>query len=175
MVTAATTTTGAERPPRLVFVYTWDIVRAVLAMLAALAAFSGGIDANGRAVPISLPEQLLDAVSAGCYAAVLISLSVLLGRRQAWVRRAQLAVLGVSALLIVASLFALLLTGGAYREAFIGNGLFLALDAAAVWSLTRADAGTWYLVPGVTPRYISFPAAFWAASSAAIIVITFLH
>src|SRR5437016_3585782 len=86
MATAVAPAT-TQSPPRLVFVYTWDILRAVGAIFGALAAFSGGFDAAGRQVAIPVWMQLVGALSAAAYAAALITVGALLGRRQWWVRR----------------------------------------------------------------------------------------
>src|SRR5258708_14724142 len=92
------------KPPRLVFVYTWDILRAVGAVVGAFTAFAGGIDVNGRAVALPLWQQITAGVSGGAYAGALIVVAMLLVRRQAWVRTAQLILLVLSAVLIVFSL-----------------------------------------------------------------------
>jgi hypothetical protein len=153
-----------DRPPRLVFVYTWDVVRSVGALVAALAAFAGGIDVNGKAVSLPLWEQVVGGVSSAAYAGALIVVAVLLARREAWVRRAQLVLLTLSAALIVASVIPAA-HSASLVPLIIGAAAFLALDFAAIWSLTRSDAHSWYVVPGTTPKYMSACVLLWLAGS----------
>ena len=159
-----------ERPPRLVFVYTYDVVRCVGALIAAFSAFAGGIDINGKLVPLPLWEQIAGGVSSVAFAAALIVIAALLARREMWVRRAQLVLLALSAILIVVSVFPST-SSAALAPLLIGAGAFLALDIAAIWSLTSDDAKRWYIAPGTTQRYMSACIVLWFAGSVALLFV----
>jgi hypothetical protein len=163
-----------DRPPRLVFVYTWDVIKSVGALVAALAAFAGGVDINGKAVPLPLWEQVVGGVSYTAYAGALIVAAVLLARREMWVRREQLVLLILSAVLIVTSIFPAA-SGASLAWLLVGAGAFLALDFAAIWSLTRADAKRWYVVPGKTPKYMTACVVLWIVGSVITQIVEGIH
>jgi hypothetical protein len=159
-----------DRPPRLVFVYTWDVIKSVGALIAALSAFAGGIDINGEAVSLPLWEQIVGGVSSTAYAAALIVAAVLLARHEMWVRREQLILLVLSAVLIVVSIFPAA-SSAQLGWLLAGAGAFLALDFAAIWSLTRGDALRWYVVPGKTPKYMTACVVLWIVGSVVLLVV----
>jgi hypothetical protein len=167
---ASAITTAEDRPPRLVFVYTWDVIKSVGALIAALTAFAGGIDINGKAVSLPLWQQILGGVSSAAYAGALIVAAVLLARHEMWVRREQLILLVLSAVLIVVSIFPAA-SSAQLGYLLAGAGAFLALDFAAIWSLTRSDAKRWYLVPGKTPKYMTACVALWIVGSAVLLAV----
>ena len=160
----------SERPPRLVFVYTWDIIRAVLALLAALSAFAGGYEVHGKAVALPLWEQIAGGVGSAAYAAALIVVAALLARREMWVRKAQLLILLLSAAMIAASVIPAA-TSADLLPLLLSAAAFLALDAAAVYSLTREDAHRWYIAPTTTPRYMTACVALWLAGSLTLLIV----
>ena len=91
-------TDSERRPTAILLVYTWDIVRAILVFFVALAAFGGATDLSGKTVQLSTPVQILLALSSAALGAVLLLVGMLLTRHAAWVRRAQITVLGESPL-----------------------------------------------------------------------------
>ena len=57
-----------RRPGPILAVYSWDMLRALLALLGALAAFGGQATVGSRTVNVSLGEQILAAVSSASFA-----------------------------------------------------------------------------------------------------------
>jgi hypothetical protein len=158
MAASAQAVATAERPPRLVFVYTWDIIRAVLAIIGAMSAFAGGTQTGTKVVDLPVWEQVVGGVSSAAYAAALIIVSVLLSRHQSWVRSAQLILLLLSAVFIAISI----VPAASLGPIAVAIGIaFLALDFAALWSLTRRDATAWYSVPGSIPKYMIGCLVLW--------------
>ncbi len=158
-------------------IYSWDMVLALLALLGALAAFGGEATVGTRTVDVSLAEQVLAAVESASFAALLIILATLLTRRQRWVRTAQIATLGIAiALGAVSLLLAAVLPGQGVQSTALAAVLVLVVDAAAVVALTGTRVAGWYAGrDGRMPRYVGGTMAFWAASSAVLIVLSALR
>jgi hypothetical protein len=159
-----------RRPTSLLLVYVWDMVLAVLALFGALAAFGGGVEEHGRTVTLSLPVQLLQAFSSGALAASLIVIGSLLTRQQAWVRRAQIVLLAMTAGLGLTSLLADEVTAGEGLQLgpLLGSVLFALLDVAAIVVMTGPRLTAWHRKHGPVPLYLGGLVAFWAATSVAL-------
>jgi hypothetical protein len=169
---AQSETDEEKRPAVILAIYSWDMLLAILALLAALAAFAGQATVGSRTVNVTVGEQVLAAVSAASLAALLIILATLLTRRQRWIRRAQITTFATAIALGAASLVVALLPGqGLQAVSALTSLLLLLLDAIAIVALTGQRVVAWYNAGVAMPRYISATIAFWAASSAVLIVI----
>ena len=166
-----------RRPAAVLAVYTWDMVRALLALLGALAAFGGQATVGNRSVNVTLGEQILAAVSSASFAALLIILATLLTRRQRWVRIAQIATLGTAIAIGATSLLlAAVLPGQGLSTSALTAVLVLVVDAAVILAMTGQRVVAWYnLREARIPVYITGTIVFWAASSAVLIVIQALR
>ena len=173
---AQSETDEGKRPAVILAIYSWDMLLAILALLAALAAFAGEATVGNRTVNVTVGEQVLAAVSAASLAALLIILATLLTRRQRWIRRAQITTFATAIALGAASLVVALLPGqGLQAVSALTSLLLLLLDAIAIVALTGQRVVAWYNAGVAMPRYISATIAFWAASSAVLIVIQALR
>jgi len=104
-----------HRPGAVLFVYTWDLALAILALFGALASFAGGVaTGSGRTATLPLGVQVIAAVSAACFAATLIIIASLLTRKQAWVRLTQIGTLASAIALAAISVVV---------GAIVGNGV----------------------------------------------------
>lgn len=163
-----------ERRPSLVLaIYSWDMLLALLALLAALASFGGEATVGARTVSVGVGEQVLAGVSSGAYAALLIILATLLTRRHRWVRRAQLttfaSAIGLGALSL---LLELVLPGHGVALQYILTALLvLLLDVTAMVILTGSSIVQWYRNPGPMPRYITGTLGFWVLSSLVLVAL----
>jgi hypothetical protein len=163
-----------RRPTAVLLVYTWDLVRAILVFFVAFAAFGGATDVSGKTVQLSTPVQILLALSSAALGAVLLLLGMLLTRHGAWIRRAQLTVLAMMVGIGLLSFAVVQWRSGFHIEQLLGT-LFLALiDLLALFAMTARRVAAWYRDPGQVPFYIGALVAFWAAVSAAYIVIAAL-
>ena len=175
---APTATTEEERRPAAILVaYSWDMVRALLALLGALAAFGGQVRVGSRDVNVGLGEQILAAVASASFAALLIILATLLTRRHRWVRTAQIVTLGTAiAIGAVSLLLAAVLPGQGLQLSALSAVLVLLVDAAVIVAMTGQRVVTWYSVgESRVPAYVAGTIAFWAASSTVLIVIQALR
>lgn len=161
-----------RRPGGVLFVYSWDLVLALGAIIAALAAFGGGLSVGDQTFDVPIPLQIVSALRSACYAAALIIVATLLTRRLRWVRITQIVILSLAILLIVVSLATgrVISKHGADYQVLLGNLLFVLIDAAAIVVMTGNRVRDWYQGPGDVPLYARGTIAFWAASSAALIV-----
>ncbi len=174
---APTATEEERRPAAILIAYSWDMVRALLALLGALAAFGGQVTVGSRLVTVGLGEQILAAVSSALFAALLIILATLLTRRHRWVRLAQIVTLGTAiAIGAVSLLLAAVLPGQGLQVSALSAVLVLLVDAAVIVAMTGQRVIAWYSV-GETriPAYVVGTIAFWAANSAVLIVIQALR
>lgn len=162
----------ARRPTAILLVYTWDLVLALGAVFGALAAFGGRLVVGDRSVDIPLPLQVVAALESGAFAAALLTVATLLTRRLAWVRRAQIALLTVHIALIAVSVTTARVIRGPGTDvaALLGNLMVALINATALLALTGQRVREWYAGPGETPVYARGTIAFWAGSSAALIV-----
>ena len=170
-----TTTTSAEerRPTALLLVYSWDIVRGILALIGALSSFGGAVVVAGRTVDVSVGAQILTALAAAALSAALIVVGTLLTRHQAWVRRAQIVVL-VMAVLMAAGSFAvdqLTAHAGLDVGGLLGLATISLIDLVAVFAMTGPRIVAWFGQPGSVPIYVSGLVAFWAATMVAFVTV----
>ena len=170
-------TVGGEaedrRPAALVLVYTWDIVRAILALFAALGSFSGTRRQNGRDVSVPITVQILQALAAGALAIALFLIGTLLTRRAAWVRRAQWIVLVMAIAFNAVTVTVSMVTDETARDLTTGlvSALLVLVDLLVVAVMTGPRMKRWFNDPGVVPTYIGGLIAFWAAASGAFFVL----
>lgn len=162
----------APRPAVLLFVYTWDLILAILAVFGALAPFAGGVPSTaGQPRQVPLPVQILAALSSAAYAAILIIVASLLTRRRRWVRVAQMSVMAVEIPLAAVSALVLWLIGAGLPVASLLLAiLFVLVDALTIVLMTERRVVDWYVEPGSPPGYAIGTLAFWAASGCAVIV-----
>ena len=175
---APTTATEEERRPGAILaVYSWDMLRALLALLGALAAFGGQATVGSRTVNVTVGEQVLAAVSSAAFAGLLIIMATLLTRRHRWVRFAQIVILATAiAIGAVSLLLAAVLPGQGLSASALTAVLVLVVDAAVIVAMTGRRVIAWYnLTEARMPVYISATIAFWAASSAVLIVLQALR
>jgi hypothetical protein len=167
-------TSGREEPARptvVLFVYSWDLLLAILAVFGALAPFAGGVPStSGSTHQVPLPVQILAALSSAAYAAVLIMVASLLTRRRRWVRLMQMLVMAVAIPLAAISVLVLWVIGAALPLASVLIAiLFILVDTLTIVLMTERRVVEWYAEPGTPPRYVSGTLAFWALSGCAVI------
>lgn len=163
-----------RRPTTILLVYTWDMVRAILVFFVAFAAFGGGTDVTGKTVTLSTPVQILLALSSAALGAVLLLIGMMLTRHAAWVRRAQITVLGMAVGIGLLTFAVVQARGGFHVEELFGTLLLALIDLLALFAMTGRRAAAWYQEAGPVPVYIGALVAFWAAVSAAFLVIAAL-
>lgn len=162
-----------RRPTTLLLVYAWDMVRAVLALLGALSAFGGGLSVNGRTVAVPIGAQILTALGAAALAAALIVVATLLTRHHRWVRRAQIAVLGMAVVMALASFTVDQLTAHAGLDVagLLGVLLVCLVDLLALYAMTGPKVVAWFTEPGPIPGYVSGLLGFWAVTMVTFVVL----
>ena len=161
-----------HRPGAVLFVYTWDLALAILALFGALAPFAGAVQSSTGVKPLPLSFQVIAAVSSAAYAATLIIVAALLTRRRAWVRLTQIGTLGTAIALAAISIAV---------GAIVGNGIgvtpllvtlfFVLLDALAIVVMTERRVVSWYDQRASIPVYVWATLALWIGGSAMIIVL----
>ncbi len=161
-----------QRPTALLLVYTWDLVRAILVFFIAFAAFGGGVDVAGRTVTLSTAVQIVTALADAAFGAVLLLLGMVLTRHSAWIRRAQITVLAMAVGIGLVSFAVVEARGGFEVTALLFTLLLALIDLVALFAMTSRRIVAWYREPGPVPFYIGGLIAFWAAVSAASIVIS---
>ena len=165
-----------RRPGAVLFVYTWDLALAILALFGALAPFAGGV-ATGTGGTASLPlaAQVIAAVSSASYAATLIIVASLLTRKRAWVRQTQIGTLGTAIALAAISLGVGAIVGnGVDVTGLIVTLIFVLLDALAIVIMTERRVVTWYDQTATVPVYVWATLGLWIAGSVMIIVLAAL-
>jgi hypothetical protein len=171
MVPAPSDADDERRPTAILLVYTWDMVRAILVFFVAFAAFGGGTDVSGRTVQLSTAVQILLALASAALGAVLLLVGMMLTRHHAWVRRAQITVLGMAVGIGLATFAVVQARSGFHVEQLMGTLLLALVDLLALYAMTGRRVVAWYRDPGPVPMYIGALVAFWAAVSAAYLVI----
>jgi hypothetical protein len=162
-----------RRPGAVLFVYTWDLVLAILALFGALASFAGGV-ATGSGAPASLPlaVQVIAAVSAACFSATLIIIASLLTRKRAWVRQTQIGTLGTAIALAAISVVVDAVVGkGVDGPSLIVTLMFLLVDALAIVIMTERRVVSFYDQPASVPVYLWATLALWVGGQVMIIVV----
>lgn len=162
-----------RRPTALLLVFTWDLLLSVGLILLAFAVFAGSRERQGQTVPIPIGVQIFQALAYAALATALFLVGTLLTRRQRWVRRAQLVMLGMHMVLLGASLAVQLVTDESSRSLGIVLGALVVvlLDALAMLAMTERRVVVWFDEPGEMPFYIGGLIAFWAAASTAFFVL----
>ena len=162
-----------RRPGALLFVYSWDIVRAILALFGAIAVFSGNVVVNGRTVGLSAGAQILTALSYAAFGTAFILIGTLLTRHAAWVRRAQLVILSMAIVVALTSFAIVQLRAGTGLDVgpLLGVLLVSLVDLLAIVVMTSPRVTAWYREPGQVPLYVGGLIAFWGATSAGFVVL----
>ncbi|HEY2704202.1 MAG TPA: hypothetical protein VGL20_10975 [Candidatus Dormibacteraeota bacterium] len=163
----------ARRPTALLLVYTWDMVRGILALFGAITAFGADVIVHGRTVHVSVLSQVLAALASASLAAALFVVGTLLTRRRAWVRRAQIVLLLMDVALAVVSVAVDEITAHAGLDLppLLGVALFALIDLCAVTAMTGPRIAAWYREPGPVPLHVGGLIAFWAATSVAFVAL----
>src|SRR5579884_1611544 len=125
-----------QRPTALLLVYTWDLVRAILVFFIAFAVFGGGTDVAGKTVELSIGVQIVVALSYAAFGAVLLLLGMLLTRHSAWIRRAQITVLGMAMGIGLVSFAVVEARGGFEVVALLLTLLLALIDLLALFAMT---------------------------------------
>ncbi len=160
-----------ERPIGLLYVYTWDLLRALVGIIGAMTAFAGGIIVNGKEVALPLAAQIGSAVANVSYAGALIVVAVVLGRRQAWVRQAQRISLILAVPLTLVSLPAM---GISDAPSLASAAFVIAMDVLAIYLMTGPAMDAWYTEPGSAPKYVNGAIVIWFALNAAFVAYAFV-
>jgi hypothetical protein len=161
------------RPTVLLFVYSWDLLLAILAVFGALAPFAGGLaTSSGQSVSIALPLQIMLALSSASYAAALIIAASLLTRRRRWVRSLQMTIMGVAVVLAVLSVLVSWLVGAGLPVAStLGIIFFVLVDVLTLVLMTERRVVDWYVEPGPPPWYATASVGFWALTGCAVVAL----
>lgn len=162
-----------RRPGAVLFVYTWDLVLAILALIGTLAPFAGGLATSaGGTATLPLAAQVIAAVSSASYAATLIIVASLLTRKRAWVRQTQIGTLGMAISLAAVSVVVGAIVGnGVDAPALIVTLIFVLLDALAIVIMTERRVVSFYNQSASVPVYVWATLALWVGGSAMIIIL----
>lgn len=160
-----------QRPWPVLIVYTWDLLIGIVAIFGALAALGGKVTVGTRTVTLPPPLQVLDALSAGAFAATLIVVATLLTRRNRWIRWVQIATLATAVSLLSLSVVLGEMRGGIETVALLVSVLVILLHLAVIVVMTERRITDWYAEPGRPPRYVLATLAFWAASNLALLLV----
>lgn len=162
-----------RRPAAVLFVYTWDLALAILALFGALAPFAGGLQSGtGGTATLPLAAQVIAAVSSASYAATLIIVASLLTRKRAWVRIIQVGTLGTAiALAAISVVVGAIVGNGVDATALIVTLIFVLLDALAIVIMTDGRVVSWYDQHTSIPVYVWATLTLWIGGSAMIIVL----
>lgn len=162
-----------RRPVAVLFVYSWDLLLAIIALFGALAPFAGGLGTGTGTAVIPVALQVVIAVASASYAATLIIVASLLTRRRVWVRRMQIVVMSTAialgALSLAVGYFA---STGIQLYGVLGTLLFLLFDALAVLIMTERRVTAWYNEPAPTPRYVLGTLVLWAVGSCTVVALS---
>jgi hypothetical protein len=161
-----------HRPAAVLFVYSWDLVLAILALFGALAPFAGGLSIGQVSVNLPLGVQVLAAVASAAYAVTLIMVASMLTRRSSWIRSIQIATFCVAIALAAISIIVGYAAGiGVETPALLVTILFVLVDILAVVVMTERRVVDWYSAPGQAPRYLLGALGIWAAGSTVFVVL----
>ena len=165
-----------RRPGAVLFVYTWDLALAILALFGALAPFAGGVaTATGGTASLPLAAQVIAAVSSASYAATLIIVASLLTRKRAWVRQTQIGTLGTAiALAAISVVVGAVVGNGVDVTGLVVTLIFVLLDALAIVIMTERRVVTWYDQTATVPVYVWATLGLWIGGSVMIIVLAAL-
>jgi hypothetical protein len=162
-----------RRPGAVLFVYTWDLALAILALFGALAPFAGGVaTSSGGTATLPLAAQVIEAVSSASYAATLIIIAALLTRKRAWVRQTQIGTLGTAIVLAAISVLVGAIVGnGVDAPALIVTLIFVLLDALAIVIMTERRVVSFYAERASVPVYVWATLVLWVGGSVMTIVL----
>ncbi|HVC05339.1 MAG TPA: hypothetical protein VND88_11760 [Candidatus Acidoferrales bacterium] len=161
-----------HRPGAVLYVYTWDLILVILALLVTLAPFAGAVQSSSGAQPLPFYAQVIEAVSSAAFAATLIILAALLTRRYAWVRIVQIGTLVTHITLAIISEIVLAISGNsAGVPGLLGTLLFVLLDGLAILIMTDRRVVTWYDQRAAIPVYAWAVLVLWVGGSALNIVL----
>jgi hypothetical protein len=142
-----------RRPGAVLFVYTWDLALAILALFGALAPFAG-------------------AVQTGSGKTAAIPLVALLTRKRAWVRLTQIGTLATAMGLAAISIVVGAIVGnGVDAPALIVTLIFVLLDALAIVIMTERRVVHFYDQVASIPAYVWATLGLWVGGSVMTIVI----
>jgi hypothetical protein len=163
-----------RRPGAVLFVYTWDLALAILALFGALAPFAGGVaTGTGGTATLPLAAQVILAVSSASYAATLIIIASLLTRKHTGLRQAQIGTLATAiALAVVSEAIGAIVGNGAGVPALIITLIFVLLDALAIVIMTDRRVVGWYDQSTSIPFYVWVTLVLWVGGSLMIIVVS---
>jgi hypothetical protein len=161
-----------RRPGAVLFVYTWDLALAILALFVTLAPFAGAVQSSSGAKALPISAQIIEAVSYAAFAATLIILASLLTRRHAWIRRVQIATFVTQIALAAVSEVVLALSGNsAGLPGLLGTLILVLLDVLAIAIMTDRRVVAWYDRPAAIPVYVWATLGLWVAGSGVNIVL----
>ena len=151
---------AAARPSSLLAVQLWDAVLVCLAFLEVLGVF-------GTSLPGLV--QVLYALQGATFMASIVVVMMALPRRLAWVRLAQMVVLGVSAAFTIAVVATQLLRHTLDSSSVPGSAFLVVINAAVIVLLTAPKLRSWYLLPGAMPSWMRGTIALWLAGCVATV------
>jgi hypothetical protein len=158
-----------HRPGAVLFVYTWDLALAILALFGALAPFAGAVQSSTGAKAIPLAAQVIAAVSSASYEATLIIMT----RPRAWVRLTQIGTLGTAIILAAISIAVSALVGnGIGLTALLVTLFFVLLDVLAIVVMTERRVVSWYDQRASIPVYVWATLVLWVGGSLMTIVVS---
>lgn len=161
-----------RRPGAVLFVYTWDLALAILALFVTLAPFAGAVQSSSGAKALPISAQIIEAVSYAAFAATLIILASLLTRRHAWIRRVQIATFVTQiALAAVSEVVLALSRNSAGLPGLLGTLILVLLDVLAIAIMTDRRVVAWYDRPAAIPVYVWATLGLWVAGSGVNIVL----
>jgi hypothetical protein len=161
-----------HRPAAVLYVYTWDLLLVILALLETLAPFAGAVQSSTGAKALPFAAQVIEAVSAAAFAATLIILAALLTRRHAWVRIVQIGTLATHIGLAVISELVLAVSGNsAGLPGLLGTLLFALLDVLAIVVMTDRRVVSWYDQKAPIPVYVWATLVLWVGGEGLNIVL----
>jgi hypothetical protein len=162
-----------HRPGAVLFVYTWDLALAILALFGALAPFAGAVPSSTGAKAIPLAVQVIAAVSSASYAATLIIIASLLTRPRAWVRLTQIGTLGTAIVLAAISIAVSALVGNDIGlTALLVTLFFVLLDVLAIVVMTERRVVSWYDQRASIPVYVWATLVLWVGGSLMTIIVS---
>ena len=161
-----------RRPGAVLFVYTWDLALAILALFGALASFAGACrPAPGAPRPFRWRPRSSPRCRPRRFAATLIILASLLTRKQAWVRQMQIGTLAAAiALAAISVVVGAIVGNGVDAPGLIVTLIFLLLDALAIVIMTERRVVSFYDQTAGVPVYVWATLAVWVGGQLMIIV-----
>lgn len=161
-----------RRPGAVLYVYTWDLALAILALFVTLAPFAGAVQSSTGAKALPFAAQVIEAVAYAAFAATLIILASLLTRRHAWIRRVQIGTLLTQIALAALSEVVLAFSGNsAGLPGLLGTLILVLLDVLAIAIMTERRVVGWYDRPASVPAYVWLTLGIWVAGSTVNIVL----